>query len=239
MDVLGDTITRERRSDATALRAPATGRSYDYRRFCTTAWKVGNFLRYLGVRAGVGVAIADDPLPEPVLSLYGAALLGGVVRFGPKTTVGDETRALVVAVGRLDDYDVGPSTKPVVYGDRPDDPSVSYFERDVWSENPTAPPDIVDCDEPCLTTDERTYSHAELLDAATNVVERWDLKTGDEVAVRGSFTHPGVVAAGLVAPLVAGAAVVLPDDDTVCQYAVGDGPEPSVDPDDVLSSIHD
>ena len=234
MDVLGDTIARDRRSDATALRAPATGRSYDYRRFCTTAWKMGNFLRYLGVRAGSGVAIANDPLPEPVLSFYGAALLGGVVRFDPKTSVGDETRALIVPVDRLDDYAIGPSTKPVVYGDRPADPSVSYFERDVWSENPTEPPDIVGHDEPCLSTAERTYSHAAVLDAATSVVERWELEPGDEVAVRGSLAHPGVVAAGLVAPIVAGAVVVFPDGDTVSDYAVGGGPEPSLDPDDVL-----
>ncbi len=234
MDVLGDVIGRDRRSDSTALEAPVVGRSYDYRRFCTTAWKVGNFFRYLGVRAEIGVAIADDPLPEPVVSFYGAALLGGVVRFDPSDAMDEETRALVVPIDRLDDYEVGLSTKPVVYGGRPDDPSVSYFERDVWSENPTEPPDVVGRENELLATDGRTYSHAEVLDAAMNVVEKWNLKNGDEVAVRGSFTHPGVVAAGLVAPLIAGAVVVLPDDDTVCEYAVGEGPEPSIDPDDVF-----
>ena len=76
MNVLGDAIARDRRSDATALVAPAVGRRYDYRRFCTSAWKAGNFLRHIGVRGGAGVAIADDPLPEPVLTLYAAASLG-------------------------------------------------------------------------------------------------------------------------------------------------------------------
>ena len=60
-DALGDTVGRERRSAEPALRAADTGRLYDYRRFCTSAWKVGNFLRHLGVRGGDNVAIADDP----------------------------------------------------------------------------------------------------------------------------------------------------------------------------------
>ena len=209
MDVLGDAIDRQRRSSDTALRAPAVGRAYDYRRFCTSAWKVGNFLRHLGVRGGAGVAIADDPIPEPVLTLYGAALLGGVVRFGPKGSVGDDTRALVVPVEELGECDAGPATKQVAYGGKPDDPSVSYFERDVWSENPTEPPDHVTPEEPLLATPEATYSHGDVLDAASAVIDDHGLGPDDEVAVRGTFTDPGVVAAGLVAPIVAGGAVVV------------------------------
>jgi hypothetical protein len=207
MDVLGDAIERDRRSDATALSVPAVGRRYDYRRFCTSAWKTGNFLRHLGVRGGVGVAVADDPLPEPVLTLYGAAALGAVVRFGPPAEVEDDVRVLVVPAADIDDYTFGPETKGVVYGDPPEDPSVSYFERDIWSENPTAPPDRVASDDPLLRADGETYSHGEVLRAARAVIDRHGIDGNSVVAVRGSFAVPTVVVAGLVAPIVAGAAL--------------------------------
>ncbi|WP_178916354.1 hypothetical protein [Natronomonas gomsonensis] len=214
MDVLGDAIDRQRRTSDIALRAPAVGRTYDYRRFCTSAWKVGNFLRHLGVRSGAGVAVADDPIPEPVLTFYGAALLGSVVRFGPAESVGDDTRALVVPTVDLGEYDAGPSTKQVAYGSPPDDPTVSYFERDVWSENPTEPPDHVTPADPLLATPEATYSHGDVLGAATEVVDDHGLASDTTVAVRGSFTAPGVVAAGLVAPILAGGTIVLGADST-------------------------
>ncbi|QLD88712.1 hypothetical protein HWV07_06540 [Natronomonas salina] len=209
MEVLGDVIARDRRSDAPALDVLSAGRCYDYRRFCTSAWKVGNFLRHLGVRGGAGVDVADDPLPEPVLAFYGAALLGGVVRFEPGSPVADDVRALVVPQAELDSHDVGPSTKRVVYGEAPEDPSVSYFERDVWSENPTEPPDLVSPDDPLLRTAESTYSHGEVLDAAAGAVDFLSLAEGTRVAVEGSFTDPDTVAAGLVAPLLAKGTVQL------------------------------
>lgn len=205
MEVLGDVIGRNRRTDAPALRVPSVGRCYDYRRFCISAWKVGNFLRHLGVRRSAGVAVADDPLPEPVVTFYGAALLGGVVRFGPTTEVSGEVRALVVAATELDRFTAGPSTKRVAYGAEPSEPSVSHFERDVWSENPTEPPDRVSADEPLLWTPETTYTHADVLDAARSAVDALSLASGVEVAVHGSFSEPRVVAAGLVAPLLASA----------------------------------
>jgi acyl-CoA synthetase (AMP-forming)/AMP-acid ligase II len=209
MDVLGDAIGRERRSSEPALRAPAVGRNYDYRRFCTSAWKVGNFLRHLGVHNGVGVGVADDPLPEPVLTFYGAALLGGVVGFGPATDPGEEVRALVVANADLDAYEADLSTKRVVYGEKPDDPSVSYFERDVWSENPTEPPDIVSPDDLVLRADGTAYTHAEVLEAAEAAVEQTALESADAVVVSGPLTDPGVVVAGLVAPVVVAGTIVI------------------------------
>ena len=207
MDVLGDAIARDRRSDSTALSAPAVGRRYDYRRFCTSAWKAGNFLRHLGVRNGAGVAVSDDPLPEPVLTLYGAASVGAVVRFGPPSEVGSDVRALVVPAAEIDEYAFGPETKAVVYGDPPEEPSVSYFERDIWSENPTEPPGHVDPDDPLLRTAGGTYSHGEVLRTARAVLDRHAIDSDSVVAVRGSFADPIVVVAGLVAPILAGAEI--------------------------------
>ncbi len=227
MDVLGDAIARERRSGSTALVSPTAERRYDYRRFCTSAWKCGNFLSYLGVRRGSGVAVADEPLPEPVLTFYGAAALGGVVRFDSPPGIDAETRALVVPAADLNDYTFGPGTKRIVYGDRPTDPSVSYFERDVWSENPTEPPDRVESDDPLLRTAERTYSHDEILGAAFELVDRHGLVEDSVVAVRGSLADPTVVVAGLVAPIVAGAGLSI-GSDAEGAVVVG-GPESDVD----------
>ena len=205
-DALGDIVGRNRRSTEPALRAADTGRLYDYRRFCTNAWKVGNFLRHLGVRGGDGVAIADDPAPEAVLTLYGAALLGAVVRFGPSTDPGD-VRALVVPASALDTHEVGPSTKPVVYGDVHEDPSVAFFERDVWSENPTMPPDAVAAGDDLLWTADAAHTHGKLVGAARTVVDHHGIDAGDDIAVAGSFADPGTVAAGLVAPILEGATI--------------------------------
>jgi hypothetical protein len=232
MDVLGDLVVRDRRSPDPALRHADSGRTYDYRRFCTTTWKAGNYLRLLGVRTGARVAIADDPTPEAVLSAYGAALLGGVVRFDPAP---DETeaRVLVCPAADLDSYEVGPSTKRVVYGAEPEDPSVGYFERDVWSENPTESPNRVEADDALLDVSGETYTHGEVVARARGMADDWDLGSGDEVAVRGPFDHPGTVTAGLVAPILAGAAILLPGADGDGDYAVGEGgPGPAVSPDD-------
>ncbi|MWG35635.1 hypothetical protein [Halomarina oriensis] len=230
MDVLGDLVARPRRSDDRALVVPSLGRTYDYRRFCTTAWKVGNFLRHLGVRSGRGVALVGVDAPEPVLSFYGAALLGAPVTFDPPTDEPVDARALVVPFDRVEEYEAPPGTQRVAFGDAPDDPTVAYFERDVWSENPTEPPDRVAPRDVLLRTDDGAYSHATVLDAAGRVVDEWGLTASDTVAVRAPFSRPGTVAAGLVAPLLAGGSILLPDDETVGDRAVSDGdaPESSV-----------
>ncbi|MFD1513532.1 hypothetical protein [Halomarina rubra] len=230
MDVLGDLVARSRRSADDALLVPALGRTYDYRRFCTNAWKVGNFLRHLGVRGGRDVALVGRGRPEPVLSLYGAALLGATVSFDPPATVPTETRALVTPTDRLGDYAVDAVTKRVAYGDAPEDPDVAYFERDVWSENPTEPPDRVEPDGAALRgADGRTYTHREVLDAAARVAEEWHLGPEDSVAVRAPLSEPGTVVAGLVAPLLVGGSILLPDEGAVGEFAVADGDAPESD----------
>jgi hypothetical protein len=120
----------------------------------------------------------------------------------------------------------------VGYGGEPADPSVAYFERDVWSENPTIPPDRPAPDDPLLAADGAVYGHGDLLDAATSVVETHGMGPDTEVVVRARLSRPGVLVAGVLAPLVAGAVSVVPDGETVGDVAVGDGPEPVVvDPD--------
>lgn len=234
MDVLGDLVARSRRSDAPAFRHAPSGRAYDYHRFCTTTWKVGNLLRNEGVRSGATVVVAPDPEPEPVLALFGSALLGASVRVGGPAT---DAKALVAPTDRVGDHDAGPGTRRIAYGDPPADPAVSHFERDVWSENPTEPPDVVDPDAPALVGTDRTCTHAGLLAAGRRAVDRWEaVEETNRMVVRAPLDHPGTVAAGLVAPLLAGGEIVVPGGGTVGEFAVADGdaPEPSVAPTDVL-----
>lgn len=223
--VVGDLLGRERRerlADAPALSQPATGRRYDYRRLCTAAWRAGNYLRGRGAGAGRPVRIADDPAPEALLCFLGAALVGAPVRFGPP---GEDYRVAVApAAGTDATGGVGPAApgrSRVAYGGDHEDPAVARFERDVHGENPTEPPERVAPDDTALLVGgadagsrERDASgsvgHADLLDAGRAVARRWSLARGDAVALRASLIRPGTVVAGVVAPLVAGAAVRLP-----------------------------
>ncbi|MFB6301804.1 MAG: acetyl-CoA synthetase [Haloferacaceae archaeon] len=240
--VLGDLVARERRAARPAIRSytGARERTVSYRDCVTTAAKAGNLLRHLGVRggdavdgtgevgAGTGgrsprlVAIAPDPVPEPILAFLGAATVGGVARFDPRAT---DARALVVSAADEDRYEPSPGTNVVVYGGEPADPGTAHWESDVWSENPAVPPAGVDPPDPVLGAD-RTYTHAELLAAARTAVDRLDVAPGDAIAVRASLADPRAVVAGVLAPLLAGGVVVLPDDEPRAGAGVGEGPEP-------------
>ena len=231
---VGDLLARERRTEGLALRAltdDGLDRTYSYRDALTTAWKTGNFLRHLGVR-GVGeapeervstVEVAPDPLPEPVFTLLGAAGLGARTAFEPRA----DGRARVTVVGVDDEgrYDPPPGSTLVVYGGAPDSPAVDHWEQEVWSENPRAHPALVGPDDTVLVAGDERHSHAAVLDAARSVVDAAGLAPGDRVAVRVDLGDPRVVVAGVVAPLLAGATVVFPDDAARGAYVVGEGPE--------------
>jgi len=246
--VLGDVVARDRRSDEVALRIDATGREFSYRDFCTTAWKAGHALSHCGVHQGSRVALDPDPAPQPLLTLFGAACLGARVTFD--TTAA--SRAVLVPADREADVARRPDRKVVVYGDAPDDPGVVHWERTVWSENPVQPPGERDPEEPVLDgaeprsassripsddgeeprsasnrtqsddTDVATYTHREVLTAANRVVDAAGISAGTSVILRTPLTDPRAVVGGVVAPLVAGGTVVLPDGETDAGVAVGD-----------------
>ena len=206
---LGDIVPRDRRTAGLALRARASGRTYSYRDFITTSYKAGNVLRHLGVRPGDGVRIASERVPEPVLTFYGAAQLGAVTHFGADGQ--DTPRVTVVPAAREHEFDRPPGHSLTVYNDPPEDPSVTHWETEVWSENPAVHPVAVEGADPLFTAADRTYTHAETLEAATRAVDTAGIDPGTEVALRGPLTEPAVVVAGLVAPVLAGATIVLPD----------------------------
>ena len=240
MNALGDLVARQRRSgeaasglpsqrsgrrrnDDSALVAAGDNRTYDYRRFCTTAWKTGNFWRRRGVHEDATVAVADDPAPEAVFSFLGAALLGARTRFDPPRD--SDARVVVAGPDEIGDYEVPPGGTRVAYGGQADDPAVAHFERDVWSENPAFPETPVDPGTAALVTEDDGFSHADLLTPARAVADDWGLEPGDAVAIRASLADPGTVVAGVLAPLLAGAAILLPDEGAVGDFAVVTGDE--------------
>ena len=226
-DVLGDLVARDRRTDDPLVRF-GTGAAdfYTAHKFCTDAWKASNLFRYDGVGPGRTVGIADDRVPPVLLSFFGAALLGATVRFAPPVEA--DVRLLVANAAEIGNWELPPGSKRVAYDGPPEDPSVAHFERDVWSENPTMPPDEPAPSDPVLETDDETLTHAALLDATAAVVDDLGLTADDAVAIRASLAHPGTVVAGVLAPVAVGAEVYLPGVDEAGTVAVttDDAPEP-------------
>jgi acyl-CoA synthetase (AMP-forming)/AMP-acid ligase II len=221
MDVLGALVARDRRSDRVAVRLAERDRSVSYHDFCTTAYKAGNVLRYLGVRSETTVVIAGPPGPQPVWGLYGAGQLGAVTRFvGRDELGGTAARVLLVPVADEDAVSPEPGTKLAAYGGAPTQPTTLHWEKELWSENPAVHPADVDPDDPLLAANGETYSHATVLDAARAVCEAFAVDETTRVAVRGPLSEPHVVVAGLVAPILAGGTVVVPDVETSADVAV-------------------
>jgi len=240
MDALGDLVARDRRSPDPAIRDDAAERTVSYRDCVGTANKVGNFLRYRGVDAGDTVAVAPEAARQPVLTLLGAALLGAPVRFAvPTADAPFDARVVVVPASSATDgtdrggdpdggFDLSPGATLVAYGDPPGSPGVDHWERNVWSENPAFPPTPVDPDGPVLLAGDdagagsraRALTHREVLGRAERVAEENGLDGETAVVVRDGLADPGVVVAGVFAPLLAGGTVVFPGPETVGDLAV-------------------
>ncbi|WP_416839772.1 acetyl-CoA synthetase [Haloferax sp. DFSO52] len=234
MDVIGDLMARDRRSDSLALQVDGPGRTYTYYDFITTSYKAGNVLRYLGVRKGARVAVEPVALPEPILTFVGAAQLGAQTVFDPTA----DARAVLVDVARESEFDLPPGRKLAVYNGPPDSPSTTHWEKEVWSENPAVHPEIVEPGDVALVADGHEYTHGDLLTAAQQVVSEYGLDADDTVVIRSSLSHPGTVVAGILAPLLAGGTIRVPDGDAPIDdaVAVGDSvPEArSISPDDAV-----
>jgi hypothetical protein len=233
MDVLGDLVARDRRSDRPAFHDAGTDRAVSYHDFCTTAYKAGNVLRYLGVREEATVTVVGSVGRHPLWAFYGAGQLGAVTRFAADSATASDSRVLLVPVADEDAVSPDPQTKLATYGGSPTQATTLHWEKELWSENPAVHPTDVDPADPLLTAGAETYTHAEVLDAARAVVDTFDLDETRRVAVRGPLSHPHVVTAGLVAPVLAGGAVVGPTDEASADVAVvetdsGNPPEPEV-----------
>lgn len=219
MDTLAEMLATGRDREGVAFEAPARRTPTSHREFATNAWKAGNLLRHYGVRPGSRAALVVGPkerdseqapgrlgsAPDPLFGLLGATAVGATVDVTPDSPV--EARALVVPAPWLDRYEAAPGCSIIAYGSPPERPEVAHFERERWSENPTEPPGSVAPDDPAIQAEDREYTHAELLGAARSIVREYTLEADDIVAVAAPLTGAGAIAAGIIAPLVAGATV--------------------------------
>ncbi|MFC7077516.1 hypothetical protein [Haloarcula halophila] len=232
MQTLGDLVAAAREREGVLFTAPERSAPYSYTDFGTNVWKGGNLLRHYGVREGMRVAVVvgpknptegDEPgylreAPDAVLAFLAAALDGAVVDVDPPGAV--DATALVAPAAWLDRYELGPGTKALAYGGPSDDPTVAQFERELWSENPLAPPAELAPDDPVLAADE-TYTHGALLAASERVAADSDIDEGTTVALRAPITTAGALVAGVLAPMRAGGTVMLGrDSDEVADVAV-------------------
>lgn len=211
MDTVGDLLDLPHPDEEPALEHGR--RTYEYHRFRATAYKTGNYLRYNGVGSQATVSVIDDRAPEALFGFLGTSLLGGRVRFDPDDPVEDSV--LFGPTNQLSEYDVAGGCKRIGYGEKPTDPSWAFFEREIWSENPFFPPTDVEGD--AALVGEWTQSAA--LREARSVAA--DLSPDDVVAIRGSFAEPSTLIAGVLAPLVVGATILLPEGDRTGTVAVG------------------
>jgi hypothetical protein len=219
MESVADLVARDRRSDAPACRVGASSHVYDYRRFCTTAWKAGNVLRHWGVREGVNVGVVPVPNPKAVLSVLGASLLGATVHLDPPGSF--DGRAIVAPVDEIGGFDLPTGGQYVAFGGEPDDPAVEHWEQEVWSENPVLPPEAPGPDAPLLVDGDDTWTHGDVVGAAAELADDHDLDGGTTVCLRASLADSRAFAAAL-APLAGGGELVFPGDDVVCDVGVGE-----------------
>jgi len=219
--------------DGSAVSLRAGNRSYDPGRFRQTIYKTGNYLRHCGVHEGAVVEMLPDPAPETVFAMLATWLLGGRVAPVPPEVDGPDAadqRDGTVAVrlgptSELPAQPVEPGCTLLGFGAEPADPSVAYFEREIWSENPFFPETDLPPDRPLFAHDRSTELDI-LLDRATDAADGF--ASTDIVAIRTSLLGPGTAVAGLLAPLLAGATILLPADDQVGSVALAEGqaPEP-------------
>lgn len=218
METIADAVAATGEHDGVAFDAPGRGTGHSYDAFQDGVRKAANLLRQYGVRSGARVAVVVGPkapdegdVPgylagsiDPLLAALGGTLLGGVVDPAPATDV--DAAALVAPSAWLDRYETAPGTTRLAYGGPPDDPAVARFERERWSENPVEPPESVDAGEVAVD-DGTAYTHADVLAMAGTPREALDLEPGVLVAVETELDGPAI-AAGVVAPLLAGATIV-------------------------------
>lgn len=246
MDVVGDLLARDRRSDRPALVVGDRERSYH--ELITNAYRAGNVLRFHGVGDPHTVAVAPVPTYHPVLALYGAAQLGAATRFDPEAGAEIGDRFVLVPDSEQGAYDLTPGSTFAVFGGEPEEAETVGWEESVWSENPAFPPTAVGPETTLLATEEREVSHGAALSGAAEVAERYSLDADSRVVLRESLGDPGAVVAGLLAPLAVGGTAVLASHEEVEPDAVargdvavtaGDVPEgETVDPADVPLSPH-
>jgi hypothetical protein len=209
-------------SDRPILRSG--GNTYTAKRFRRMVYKTANFLRYRGVHERSSIALADVHTPQTVFSFLGVGLLGGSINFGLDAVV--DAHMVIGPTHEVEALDVSETTSLVGFEAPPEDPRIAFFEREIWSETAHLPPGDLDpgrriFDESSVGTQRCVVSTA--LDQADSFGSR------SMIAVRESFTDRGTPIAGILAPLIADATILLPTGDQTGTIAISSDPAPEPD----------
>ena len=221
-------VAGAREHEGVAIDVPERTAPYSYQEVCTNSWKAANLLDYYGAHPGGRVGLAVGPKPvdadtsdregvldsaEPLLAMLGGALLEArvLVLETPGTV---ETDAFVrpAGAGWSDRYPAQPGVSTLAYGGPPEAADVHHFETQLWSQNPSPPPERPDPETPALEaggSPGTAYGHGTLVRTARAVAERESFEPGLRVELAADVREPGALVAGVLAPLSAGATVVL------------------------------
>lgn len=222
METLQDLVAAGRKREGRVLDIEGRPAPYTYRDLCTNVWKAGNLFCHYGVHVEGELDVEIGPKSdvggremagyidssEPLLAVLGGGFVGGNVNMTPRQPV--ETSVLVSPAHW--EMEVTPRCTRLAYGGPPAESDVDHFERSVWSENPTEPPESVSPDQEALqSASGDPFTHRHLLSTAKDVVAEYELEETTTVALTAPLTAPGAVVAGIVAPLAVGATIVVPD----------------------------
>lgn len=230
LDTLKDLVARGRDRDGVAIDATRRRTPYSYEEFCTNVWKAGNLLGHYGVHPGARASVAAGPkvadsdgthidAADPLLAILGATLLGATVDLSPTSPV--DSRALVLPWDWCERYETSPVCSTIAYGGPPDEPDITHFETELWSENPIEPPEPVTPETVAFVADgfetatkEQTrYTHESVLEVSRRLVDRHELDETSQVGLAAPLDTVGTLIAGVLAPLSVGATVLLLEED--------------------------
>jgi hypothetical protein len=197
-------------------------RTYTASRFRRKVYKTTNFLRYRGIHDGSVVALADVRVPQIVFAFLAVGLLGGRVTF----ELDREAGTVIGPTPEIEARDFGAATTRIGFGTAPADPSVAYLEREMWSETAHVPPISVDPGRQ-LFADPDAWTQERAMATADNLADNLDASS--VVGIRRSLCPPGTVVAGILAPLLADATILLSPGGRVGTVGVGNEPVPEPD----------
>ncbi len=210
---LVDLLSSNADTDAVALGAPAAGEQvYTYDRLATTSRSTATVLAAAGLDADSFIAIAPAPAAETVIGFLGAAILGARVRFsGPARAPVDAVFGPTDTVRR---YQVPDDALRIGFGERSEDDRIRHFARAVWRAEDALPDAPVLPTTTVLSDGNAAYTHRRLIRTGQAVIAARGITPDTELAVRAPLTDPRTIAAGLIAPLLAGATIRFPTDET-------------------------
>jgi len=227
METIADLVATAGRREGTVIDAPDRAVAYSYPEFAANSFRAGNLLGHYGVHPGSTVTVGVGPkensggaagdglsgvpdAAEPLLAILGGGSIGAVVDVTPDPPI--DSRALVGPAWW--DCEITPRCSQLAYGGPPTEATVAHFEAELWSENAVRPPETVDAAAQALRADGETYTHEELVSTATALIGEYGLDESSRVALSVPLTGPGAIVAGVLAPIAAGATILLPGTQT-------------------------